>query len=88
MAFFRTFPTTNTPSAAILIRLMVGSVFVSEGAQTFVRSEGVGIGRFESISFPNPEPRLYRLRDHLRHTDPAGPADRLAVIPTITMMVV
>ncbi|MQA91751.1 MAG: DoxX family membrane protein [Gemmatimonas sp.] len=46
---------TLAPSATILIRLMVGAVFLSEGIQKFLYPESVGAGRFADIGFPNPE---------------------------------
>lgn len=39
----------------ILIRLIVGLVFLSEGIQKFLFPESVGAGRFEKIGFENPE---------------------------------
>jgi uncharacterized membrane protein YphA (DoxX/SURF4 family) len=39
------------PAATILIRLMVGAVFVSEGLQKFLFPEQLGSGRFEKIGF-------------------------------------
>ena len=39
----------------ILIRLIVGLVFLSEGIQKFLFPETVGAGRFEKIGFENPE---------------------------------
>ena len=48
------FKTTND-SAIILIRLMVGVVFLSEGIQKFIFSSQLGAGRFEKIGLPNPE---------------------------------
>jgi putative oxidoreductase len=39
----------------ILIRLIVGLVFLSEGIQKFLFPELVGAGRFEKIGFENPE---------------------------------
>lgn len=39
----------------ILIRLMVGAVFLSEGIQKFLFPEALGAGRFEKIGLPNPE---------------------------------
>jgi putative oxidoreductase len=38
----------------ILIRIMVGSVFLSEGIQKFVFSDSLGIGRFLKIGIPFP----------------------------------
>lgn len=39
----------------ILIRIMVGAVFVSEGIQKFLFAADVGAGRFERIGIPFPE---------------------------------
>jgi len=47
--------TTNAAAAVIIIRLMVGAVFVSEGIQKFILPAEVGAGRFEKIGFPKPE---------------------------------
>ncbi|MCC5858621.1 MAG: DoxX family protein, partial [Ectothiorhodospiraceae bacterium] len=46
---------TKAPPATILIRIMVGAVFISEGIQKFVRAEEVGAGRFERIGLPQPQ---------------------------------
>ncbi len=42
-------------SSEILIRLMVGSVFLSEGIQKFLYPEIRGVGRFIRIGIPYPE---------------------------------
>jgi uncharacterized membrane protein YphA (DoxX/SURF4 family) len=39
----------------ILIRFMVGAVFLSEGIQKFLYSDSLGIGRFSQIGIPYPE---------------------------------
>ena len=39
----------------LLIRLMVGGVFVSEGIQKFLYADKLGAGRFESIGLPLPD---------------------------------
>lgn len=39
----------------ILIRLVVGAVFLSEGIQKFLFTNIRGAGRFEKIGLPNPE---------------------------------
>jgi putative oxidoreductase len=41
--------------ATVLIRVMVGAVFLSEGLQKFLYPAYVGAGRFERIGIPNPE---------------------------------
>jgi putative oxidoreductase len=46
---------SNAPAAVILIRLMVGAVFVSEGIQKFLYPAELGSGRFERMGFGNPE---------------------------------
>lgn len=45
---------TRAPSATLLIRLAVGSVFVSEGIQKFLFPGQLGIGRFVKIGIPAP----------------------------------
>jgi len=45
--------TQSTP--AIIPRLIVGLVFLSEGIQKFIYPESVGTGRFIKIGFSNPE---------------------------------
>lgn len=47
--------TTRAPSATILIRLMAGSVFLSEGIQKFLFPDQLGVGRFVKIGIPSPE---------------------------------
>jgi len=46
---------TNSSAPTLLIRLMVGVVFISEGLQKFLYPAIRGAGRFESIGLPNPE---------------------------------
>lgn len=46
---------TDNSKATILIRLMVGVVFLSEGIQKFLFSDTLGTGRFEKIGLPSPE---------------------------------
>ena len=46
---------TKAPPATILIRIMVGAVFISEGIQKFLRADEVGAGRFERIGLPQPQ---------------------------------
>jgi putative oxidoreductase len=43
------------PPATILIRLMVGSVFLAEGLQKFLYPAEVGAGRFARIGIPSPD---------------------------------
>ncbi|MGV3704729.1 MAG: DoxX family protein [Arcticibacter sp.] len=46
---------TDHSRTTIIIRLMVGAVFVSEGIQKFLFPDKVGAGRFAKIGLPNPE---------------------------------
>lgn len=46
---------TDNSKAIILIRLMVGVVFLSEGIQKFLFTGTLGAGRFEKIGLPSPE---------------------------------
>lgn len=45
---------TDAPAATILIRVLVGGVFLSEGLQKFLFPDHVGVGRFDRIGFPDP----------------------------------
>lgn len=45
---------TNAPTATILIRSVVGLVFLSEGLQKFIFPDTLGVGRFISIGIPAP----------------------------------
>jgi uncharacterized membrane protein YphA (DoxX/SURF4 family) len=46
---------TNAPAAVILIRFVVGAVFLSEGIQKFLFPAENGVGRFARIGIPAPE---------------------------------
>lgn len=46
--------TTRTAKALLLIRVLVGWVFVSEGIQKFVFPVQLGVGRFEKSGIPFP----------------------------------
>jgi len=54
MAFQQLLRTDNSPTT-ILIRLMVGAVFLSEGIQKFLFPDSLGAGRFAKIGLPSPE---------------------------------
>lgn len=45
---------SRAPAATILIRFMVGGIFLSEGLQKFLYSADLGSGRFEKIGIPAP----------------------------------
>lgn len=46
---------TDNESSTIIIRLIVGAVFLSEGIQKFLFPALRGAGRFEKIGLPSPE---------------------------------
>ncbi len=46
---------TDQDKTTILIRFIVGYVFITEGIQKFVYSDALGVGRFVKIGIPYPE---------------------------------
>jgi putative oxidoreductase len=48
-------PSLRMSQSVVLIRLMVGSVFLSEGIQKFLSPDEIGAGRFAKIGIPWPE---------------------------------
>jgi putative oxidoreductase len=46
---------STAPSATVLIRVMVGWVFLSEGIQKFLFPAALGVGRFAKIGIPAPQ---------------------------------
>ena len=46
---------TTAPRATVLIRLLVGVVFASEGLQKFIYPDALGAGRFAKIGVPAPQ---------------------------------
>jgi putative oxidoreductase len=55
MTFLRRLLATHAPAAVILVRLIVGAVFLSEGIQKFLFPEALGVSRFTKIGIPAPE---------------------------------
>jgi len=51
---FRKIVQTDSSSATILIRMMVGLVFFTEGLQKFMFPDKLGAGRFAKIGLPDP----------------------------------
>ena len=45
---------TSAPRATVLVRLLVGCVFLSEGIQKFLFPAALGVGRFAKIGIPAP----------------------------------
>jgi len=54
MSLFAIFRST-APRATILVRLLVGWVFLSEGIQKFLFPAALGVGRFTKIGIPAPQ---------------------------------
>ena len=46
---------SDAPAATLLIRILVGAVFLSEGLQKFLFPAELGAGRFARIGLPAPE---------------------------------
>lgn len=46
---------TRAPASVVLIRLIVGGVFLTEGIQKFLFPGEVGAGRFAKIGIPSPD---------------------------------
>ena len=44
----------SAPGSVLLVRVMVGWVFLSEGIQKFLYPAALGVGRFEKIGIPAP----------------------------------
>ncbi|MBL7869780.1 MAG: DoxX family protein [Flavobacterium lindanitolerans] len=52
---FKKIINTDNSKTTIIIRLIVGAVFFSEGVQKFLFPAIRGAGRFEKIGFPSPD---------------------------------
>ena len=82
---------SKAPASVVLIRLMVGLVFLSEGIQKFLYPDDRGAGRFAKIGLPEPEVLAQFVGGFeivCGVLIALGLLTRLAVIPTITIMVV
>jgi putative oxidoreductase len=82
---------SEAPAAVLVIRIMVGAVFVSEGIQKFLFPAEVGAGRFERIGLPAPEllaPLVAAFEIVCGGLVLLGCVTRLAVIPLIVIMLV
>ena len=82
---------SSAPAAVVLIRLMVGAVFLSEGLQKFMFPDQLGAGRFAKIGLPSPEllgPLVGTFEIVCGSLVLLGFATRLAVIPLLAIMAV
>ena len=91
MRLFAAILATRVPASVILIRCLVGLVFLSEGIQKFLFPDSVGAGRFAKIDLPQPE-LLATVVGSLEIVCGLliclGLLTRLAVIPTMVIMLV
>jgi putative oxidoreductase len=91
MNLFRKLTSSNAPNAVLLIRLMVGAVFLSEGIQKFLFPADIGAGRFAKIGLPSPEflsPFVGSFEIACGTLVLLGLLTRFAVIPLLTIMAV
>ncbi len=82
---------TDTAKTTLLIRLMVGAVFLSEGIQKFLFASELGAGRFAKIGLPNPDflgPFVGSFEIVCGTLVLLGLLTRLASIPLIVIMLV
>lgn len=83
--------TSRAPAATLLIRIMVGAVFVSEGIQKFLYPVALGTGRFAKIGIPSPEvmgPLVGVIEITCGVLVLLGLLTRLAAFPLIGVMVI
>jgi uncharacterized membrane protein YphA (DoxX/SURF4 family) len=91
MALFQKIVESDAPAAVILVRLLVGAVFLSEGIQKFLFADAVGAGRFAKIGIPAPEimaPFVGTFEIVCGSLILVGLLTRLAAIPLIVVMLV
>lgn len=82
---------TDAPRATLLIRLMVGGVFLAEGLQKFLFPAEVGAGRFAEIGIPSPEmigPLVGAVESVCGALVLLGLGTRAAVVPLLGVMAV
>lgn len=82
---------SHAPRATLLIRLMVGGVFLSEGLQKFLFPASRGVGRFVKMGIPLPEltgPFVGAVETLCGALLLLGLATRLAALPLIIVMLV
>lgn len=81
---------TEAPRSVVLVRLLVGAVFLSEGVQKFLFPE-LGSGRFAKIGLPSPEflgPFVGSIETVCGALILLGLLTRLACIPLLVIMAV
>ena len=83
--------TTNAPASVVLIRLVVGAIFLAEGIQKFLFANDLGVGRFIKIGIPAREvmaPFVGVIEIVCGTLTILGLLTRLAAIPLIIDMLV
>jgi uncharacterized membrane protein YphA (DoxX/SURF4 family) len=91
MTFIERLTQSHAPAATVLIRAMVGGVFVSEGIQKFLDPATRGTGRFVNIGIPSPEvmgPFVGGIEIVCGALVLAGLLTRLAAVPLVATMLV
>jgi putative oxidoreductase len=91
ISMFRKIIKTDKAETTILIRLMVGTIFLSEGIQKFIFAEKLGVGRFAKIGLPNTEvlaPFVGTMEILCGALILIGLITRLAAIPLFSIVVV
>ena len=79
------------PASVLLVRVLVGGVFLSEGVQKFLFPAALGVGRFVKIGIPSPTvmaPFVGMVEIVCGLLLVVGLATRLAAIPLIIDMLV
>lgn len=82
---------TRAPGAIVLVRLIVGAVFLSEGIQKLLFPAELGAGRFAKIGLPAPDilgPFVGGFEIACGSLVLLGLLTRLATVPLITIMLV
>ncbi|MBI2835333.1 MAG: DoxX family protein [Acidobacteria bacterium] len=82
---------SDAPATVVLIRLLIGAVFLSEGIQKFLFPGQLGAGRFLKIGLPMPEllgPFVGTFEVVCGSLVLLGLLTRLAVIPLLGIMAV
>jgi uncharacterized membrane protein YphA (DoxX/SURF4 family) len=83
--------TSTAPAAVVLVRPLVGCVFLSEGIQKFPFPDSLGAGRFVKIGIPSPEftaPFVGVFEITCGSLLLLGLVTRLAAVPLIVVMLV
>jgi len=81
----------HAPASVLLVRAMVGAIFVSEGLQKFLFPDALGVGRFSHIGIPYPAlmaPFVGSVEIGCGLLVLLGLFTRLAVVPLLAVMLV